>query len=352
MAIQVDIKKNFKTFSLQVKFESEGGIMGILGASGCGKSMTLKCIAGVERPDEGRIVVDGRVLFDSRQKINLKPQQRKVGYLFQNYALFPTMSVEKNIACGTSGSRDDVRERVEGQIKRFQLQGLKEHYPSQLSGGQQQRVALARMMISNPDIIMLDEPFSALDGYLKDVLQEEMLGYLREFKGEILMVTHSRDEIFKFCDRLTLLEGGKSLLTGDTRSIFQNPGILPAARLTGCKNFSSVEWIDKHTVYAIDWNVTLHTKAEVPRDTTHVGIRGHWLQPRQEKGENCMRIEKVRYVEAPFEQQHLVRNAVGGDTGRIWWMRSKTKLSMADEQDFPPYLYFPPEEIMLLKDII
>ena len=179
MSLQAAIKKRFSGFSLDVSLNTDGGVMGILGASGSGKSMTLKCIAGIETPDEGRIVLNGRVLFDSEKHINLPPQKRKVGYLFQNYALFPNMTVETNIAAGLSGSKEEKQEAVARMIRLFKLEGLEKRYPSQLSGGQQQRVALARILVYEPDVIMLDEPFSALDYYLKEQLQfqvREVLG--------------------------------------------------------------------------------------------------------------------------------------------------------------------------------
>ena len=145
MAVSVDIEKKLHGFTLKVKLESDGSPMGILGASGSGKSMTLRCIAGIQTPDSGRIVVNDKVLFDSEKKINLKPQERKVGYLFQNYALFPTMTVEKNIACGYRGDKKHLKAKVADYIERYQLNGLEKRYPGQLSGGQQQRVALARI---------------------------------------------------------------------------------------------------------------------------------------------------------------------------------------------------------------
>ena len=190
--------------------------MGILGASGCGKSMTLKCIAGIEKPDKGKIVLNGRILYDSEKKISLSVQERNVGYLFQDYALFPTMTVEQNLAVAMKGKKREKEQKIKEQIRRFRLEGLERRYPSQISGGQQQRVALARMLLHQPEIIMLDEPFSALDGFLKDELQLEMLELLKDYGKDVLMVSHSRDEIFRFCDRLILLEDGKSILKGST----------------------------------------------------------------------------------------------------------------------------------------
>ena len=167
---------------LEADFEQEEGCMGILGASGCGKSMTLKCIAGIETPDSGRICLDGQVLFDSEKKINQKPQKRQVGFLFQNYALFPTMTVEENIGCGVR-DRSLRKQIVREQIQRFQLQGLENLKPSQLSGGQQQRTALARMLAGQPRLILLDEPFSALDSFLRDQMHRACGAHRGRLRG-------------------------------------------------------------------------------------------------------------------------------------------------------------------------
>lgn len=306
MALEVHIVKKLHGFTLRVNFCTEGSNMGVLGASGSGKSMTLRCIAGIETPDEGRIVINGRTLFDSEKHINLKPQERRVGYLFQNYALFPTMTVEKNISCGFRGDKSERKKRVRDYLERYQLVGLEKRYPSQLSGGQQQRVALARMMIGEPEVILLDEPFSALDSYLKDVLQRDMVNFLQEYKGDMILVTHSRDEAYKFCEELTLLKDGSVLVTGETKEIFENPKLVEAARLTGCKNFTAVQKLDNHKIYAADWDVILYTKEFVERNITCAAIRGHWLQPCENGGRNCMRAEAVECVETPFEHQYLV----------------------------------------------
>ena len=178
MSLEVNIKKRLGGFTLDVAFSAGDGVLALLGASGCGKSMTLRCIAGIERPDEGRIVLGDRVLFDSAQKINLPPQKRRVGLLFQNYALFPTMTVEQKIAA--SLSKKD-RGQVAEYIRRFRLEGLERRLPDQLSGGQQQRTALARILVSRPELLMLEQPFSALDEDLRDELQMQMNKLLHTF---------------------------------------------------------------------------------------------------------------------------------------------------------------------------
>lgn len=181
MALEISIQKRLGGFQLDMHLQSGSRRIGILGVSGCGKSMTLRSIAGVERPDSGRILVDERVLFDSKKHINVRPQKRSIGYLFQNYALFPTMTVAENIGAGLKGSREEKRERVARMVERFQLSGLESRLPGQLSGGQQQRTALARIMAYEPDMILLDEPFSALDDNLKERLQQEMWELLEDY---------------------------------------------------------------------------------------------------------------------------------------------------------------------------
>lgn len=349
MALQVNITKKFSGFQLHVEFETDGGCLGILGASGCGKSMTLKCIAGIEKPDSGRIVLNGKVLFDSEKKINLSTQERHVGYLFQNYALFPTMTVEENLAIAIPKRCGDKKKLVEQQIQKFQLDGLQKRYPSQISGGQQQRVALARMLLTEPDIIMLDEPFSALDGYLKDILQMEMLELIRKFSKDTLLVTHSRDEIFKFCDRMVLLENGACILKGVTKEVFQNPVKLEAARLTGCKNFSAIEKISDYELYAVDWKIHLHTKEKIGEDIRYVGIRGHRFVPVDKQEENVMKVVKTDYSETTFERQYLFRNAEDASASKIWWMIERRDFGECNETEFPEYLYFPKEHLMLLS---
>lgn len=326
------------------------GCVGILGASGCGKSMMLKSIAGIVTPEEGRICLNGRVLYDSEAGTNLPTKKRRVGYLFQDYALFPNMTVEENIGIGMKEKKEQRKMLAAKQIERFQLQGLEKRYPFELSGGQQQRVALARILSCSPDIIMLDEPFSALDGYLKDTLQLEMQEVLAGYGKDVLFVSHSRDEIFKFCSRMCLISGGSSMLVGDTREIFSRPGTLEAARLTGCKNFSAVEKLSDYELYASDWNFRMKTAERIGDDIRYVAVRGHWLIPSWEKGqENTMAIEEAGYTETPFEKQYLFVNREGENNSRIWWMVNKKDFIDGDLGGLPPYMIFPKEHIMLLR---
>ena len=211
--LSVNIQKSLGDFHLDVSFESGAGVTGILGASGCGKSMTLRCIAGIEKPDEGYIIFNDTILFDSKKRINVPPQKRKVGYLFQHYALFPNMSVKKNILCGLHGEKNTARRHKEcdNVLQLLQLEGLENHRPSQLSGGQAQRTALARILVNRPRLLMLDEPFSAIDSHLRQQLQSEMKLLLEQYGGMALLVTHSRDEADYLCDCIAHMESGRIL---------------------------------------------------------------------------------------------------------------------------------------------
>lgn len=349
MALQVNIRKKFSGFELNVDFETEAGCMGILGASGCGKSMTLKCVAGIEKPDQGRIALNGKVLFDSEKGINLPARERRTGYLFQNYALFPTMTVEENLSIVIPGKKRDKLPLVAEQLRRFQLEGLEKRYPSQLSGGQQQRVALARMLLYKPDIIMLDEPFSALDGFLKDTLQMEMLELIREYNGDVLMVSHSRDEIYKFCDHMMLLSEGKTILKGCTKDIFRRPERMEAAKLTGCKNISSIEKISDYELYACEWKIKLKTEEKIGDSVRYVGIRGHNLIPVQERSEeNVMGIELAGFADTPFQRQYLFQNSDDKTSSKIWWVQDKMDFEEGKLQNIPPFIKFPKEDLLLL----
>ena len=209
--------------------------------------------------------------------------------------------------------------------------------------------ALARMMIGEPEAILLDEPFSALDGYLKDVLQREMQDFLKDYPGDMILVTHSRDEAYKFCRELSIVHEGRILVTGETKQLFERPGLLEAAKLTGCKNFSRAERLGPHEIYAADWKMKLHTEENVDMDITHVGIRGHWIRPESKPGENCMAVRVDQYIETTFEHQYMIRNKAEENAAGLWWMRPKNSFTEDPDKDLPEYLYLPPEHLMLLK---
>lgn len=314
MGLEVRIKKKVKGFILDVDFKIENGNLGILGASGSGKSMTLKCIAGTVTPDEGRIVLNSRVLFDSELGIDLKPQDRNVGLLFQNYALFPHKTVEENIKIGLKEQAKETRVQVDKIMERFHLSNLSDKYPSQLSGGQQQRVALARSLIRQPEIMMLDEPFSALDAHLRDRMQIEVLDFLSDYHGDVLMVSHSRDEVYRMCDQLLIVDGGGSVYFGETKTVFKNPVFRQVARLTGCKNFSNIKVADENRIDLIDWGIQVKLNKTVSRDIAAIGIRAHMFKledPHSEMKPNIFKAELVHTFEDVFEYTHTIRFTTG-----------------------------------------
>lgn len=198
--LEVQIYKKLAEFDLDVSFQVNDNILGLMGASGSGKSMTLKCIAGIETPDQGRIVLNDRVLFDSEKKINVPIQKRNVGYMFQSYALFPNMDVYENISVGLRARKvKDVDIVVQKVMQQFRIFELASRYPKQLSGGQRQRVALARLMAYEPDVLLLDEPFSALDEDLKEDLLRELKSELQISKP-VVFVSHNKEEVNELCD--------------------------------------------------------------------------------------------------------------------------------------------------------
>lgn len=370
MGITMDIRKKLGIFQLAVQWKSEASRIGILGASGCGKSMTLKCIAGIETPDEGRISVAGhrtdvsvrrffadeKTLFDSKKNVNIKPQQRRIGYLFQNYALFPHMTVEQNIAAGLKGSSTENQKRVQEMIQKFRLTGLEKHLPEQLSGGQQQRTALARIMAYEPDVILLDEPFSALDGFLKDRLQLELEEMLKDYPGMIIMVTHNRDEVYRFCEELVIMDKGTVVVNGDTKDLFANPRYKEAAKLTGCKNFSAIRRIDAHTAELADWGITLKIHQELPENCTSLGYRAHDFIPIWgEASENCLKVQVLSKAELPFEVQYYLRpekqgKRISGEENVICWFIQREQQPLLAEKGLPDYLQIAEEKCMFLSN--
>ena len=340
--LKVNIQKKLKEFDLNVDFELKKGCLGILGPSGCGKSMTLKSIAGIVDPDKGIVSLtmdEETVYFDSDSKINLKPQKRNVGYLFQNYALFPNMTVEENVAIGLS--KNDDRKIVSEMIKRFHLEGLEKRYPRQLSGGQQQRVALARILAFGPDVILLDEPFSALDTYLKEQLRIELVNMLKAFYGFSILVTHDRDEAFQFCDELLILDQGKIIARGETHEIFENPKKVEVARLTGCKNISEIEIIDEHHFKSLDWGITFEVSEKITPNITHVGIRAHDFTPAEKDDVNLINTVNASKLEMPFEWEITLENG-------LWWKIEKQMHN--HEFEIPEYLKIDPDDILLLEE--
>lgn len=308
MALEARIVKDFGSFRLDVDIKAGTETLGFLGASGCGKSLTMRCIAGIEKPDEGYIKVNDRVFFDSETKVNLSPQERKTALLFQNYMLFPNMTIEQNVAAGIGKdvSAADAAAIVERELSRFSLSGFEKRYPSQLSGGQQQRVALARMLAASPDILMLDEPFSALDSHLKSVLEQSLVDLFDAFQGTVLYVSHDIDEALRFCDRIAVVEKGRILEVDTGDELVNDPKSEAALKLSGCKNSTPFVRSGEREVWVPRWGVSVATSSQVPFETGYLGVRAAFLERVDGPGENCYRMGVDRVSDSRFDRSVLL----------------------------------------------
>ena len=279
MSLLVDVEKRLGDFRLRVEFETEQGLLALLGASGSGKSLTLRCVAGLLTPDRGRIVLNGRVLFDSAARIDLPPQKRRVGYLFQSCALIPHMSVLENVALAYH-DRPRAQRKVLAleQLRRFRLEALADARPATLSGGERQRTALARTLAAEPEALLLDEPFSALDDYLKWELELELARTLEQYGGDAVLVSHSRDEVCRLAESVCVLSHGRSEPLLPVSALMTAPGTLGAALISGCKNLSPARVLPDGRVRCEAWGWTLPARP-VPEGLSHVGVRAHSLRP-------------------------------------------------------------------------
>lgn len=223
--LKVNIKKKLDNITLDVDFETSDAVLGLIGASGSGKSMTLKCIAGIEKPDSGFISLNDRVLFDSEKKINIKPQDRRIGYLFQNYALFPQMTVKRNVevAVNKKYAKKEKEDKVNEILNLLSLKELENKYPNEISGGQQQRVAFARIIVNEPDFLLLDEPFSALDAFLRWNIAKELKSTIKRLNRKAIFVTHNINEVYYLCENAIVLCDGKEIERNSVRELIDNP---------------------------------------------------------------------------------------------------------------------------------
>lgn len=349
MAIEVRIHREFDDFKLDVQFQSESRRIGILGASGCGKSLTLKSIAGIERPETGKIESAGKVFFDSAKKIWMPPQERNVGYLFQNYALFPTITVEKNIGIALRCGKKEKEKKVRDMIDRFSLQGLEKKLPGQLSGGQQQRTALARIMIYEPDMILLDEPFSALDSYLKEQTQRECLELLQDYPGTVILVSHSRDEIYRFSEEVLVMDGGKAVIQKTVKELFEHPQKVAAAKLTGCKNIEEIVWKDGKHLYVPGWDMVIPAGMGNVGGAQAIGIRAHEFttERTESDGELVFPVYKPEVKEDLFEYHVQFFTSERAKTPVVW--KVSKKLWDVGEKGVPKWLYLKREHILFLE---
>lgn len=236
--LEIAVRKRLKSFSLEVELSlapGEGQVLVLFGPSGSGKTMTIKCLAGITNPDAGFISIGGKTVFDSQSKINLPLRQRRVGYLPQSYSLFPHLTVAENIAFGLF-DRKQAKGRVTELLKLMQLDGLEKFYPRHLSGGQQQRVALARALAPEPAILLLDEPFSALDAAIRAELRQNLILLSQGLAVPIVFITHDLEEAYMLGQRIAVYDQGKILQYSRREEVFNYPASKAVARLMGIPN--------------------------------------------------------------------------------------------------------------------
>lgn len=343
----VDIRKKLGRFQLDVQFEAEDEHLALLGASGCGKSVTLKCVAGILMPDDGKIVLDGTVLYDSTAKINLPPQKRQVGCLFQQYALFPNMTVRQNIAAAILDKRER-KAAVDCLLRRFQLEETADLRPCQLSGGQQQRTALARILASKPRAILLDEPFSALDSCLKHQLELELSETMDDFPGTVLWVSHDRGEVFRNCRRVCVIDSGSSQGVFTLRELFHQPATEAAARLSGCENYADAA-PQGTRVFLPEWGLTLECGRPVPEEIRRAGIRAHHITVADEQTPGAFPCAVTRVIQDVFTTIVLLRpgNAAPGAPPLRMELNRKAWSAVPDKDHI--WVSIQPRDILLLK---
>jgi len=357
--LKVRIKRALPGFNLEVDFSVNEEILSILGPSGSGKTMTLKCIAGLLRPDEGHIELNGRVLFDSAERINLPARQRKVGFVFQDYALFPHLTVNENIAYGISNlTRSEIKARVEWSLDKMHIQGLGQRYPRQLASGQQQRVALARALANEPGVILLDEPFSALDTPRREWLELELLSLQSFYKGDILFVTHDLAQGYKLGSRIAVFEAGNIVQCDCKRNVIASPINRTAARLTGVKNLfegrvaelsNSGVWVMIPELGKPIKIVTENTDNISVDQQVTIGIRPEYILMHSHDGENTVLGTVSQVVEGVATINCYFRGNTGeADKHDIEASFSKSH-APSISCDGTYYFTMPPERLVLIS---
>lgn len=323
-----------------------GDYLCIVGENGSGKSTLMKTLLHLQPPISGTIELGDGL---KKNEIGYLPQQTLVQRDFPASVREIVLSGCQS-RCGLRPFYNKEEKRVaQKAMEKMMIQDLADHCYRELSGGQQQRVALARIMAYEPSVILLDEPFSALDVFLKDRLQQEMMELLSDYDGTVILVSHSRDEIYRFSEELLVIDDGKQICYGDTKAIFDRPEQVEAARLTGCKNIVQVKKLDEHSIEIPDWGTRLHLEQEIDAEITHIGLRAHEFIPVWgEREDNCIPVKEKGKAEFPFEWKYFLKGETE-ESDDICWYVQKNLWDELTEKGIPDYLKLPEKEILLLK---
>ena len=352
--LELSVHRTLENFDLQVGLCAGRGAVGLLGASGAGKSMTLRMISGVSTPDRGRIVLNGRILFDSALAVNVPAARRKIGVVFQDYALFPHLTVAENVGFGLRALPEvERRARVERQLVLLQISELANFYPKEISGGQRQRVAIARCMAIEPDALLLDEPFAALDPHLRRQMEEQLRKTLASYNGVVVFVTHDMEEAFRFCKDLLVLDGGRVIASGPKHQLFERPETVAAARLTGCKNIAPARRLASDRIAVEAWDCELAAAQKLCSELTHVGFRSHQFKFQQPADDaNTFPCWLVDVSEAPHEMTLYLRlhaSPQAGEPAHVQADVPKDVWRVLSAQPQPWRVTFDPARLLLLE---
>ena len=358
--LEVSVKKSLPGFNLDVDFSIDQELLAILGPSGSGKTMTMQCIAGLIKPDKGYIKLNDKVLLDSGKGINLKPRVRGVGFVFQNYALFPHLNTEDNIAYGINGlPKEQIKMRVSELMAKMHIAGLGKRYPKQLSAGQQQRIALARAIAPEPELLLLDEPFSALDSQVKERLELELMNLQNFYKGNILFVTHDLTEGYKLASKIAVYESGRVVQCDYKNRVIESPANRTVARLTGVRNImqGSIEKMTGSMVQVVvpelgeRLNIIKNDTAGLAvNQAVTVGIRPEYIHIVDHPGENTFLCKADRIVEG-VSLINCFFYTSSENANKHWIEVSLHKLhAPLINEGHECYVYLPPEHIAIIKD--
>lgn len=330
MSIEVDIEKKYygirkkkgqePTFSMHCGLEADSDFMVLFGSSGSGKSTALRCIAGLETPDSGTISINGTVYFDSRKKINLPPQKRRIGYMFQENTLFPHMTVRQNIAYGLKGlNAQEKILRVDEMLDLVDLREFESVYPGELSGGQKQKVSLVRALAPAPDVLLLDEPFSALDTVVRLRLRKELKAIQKRLKIPVIFITHDPVEAFTMANRMVVFDNGDVRQLGSPEEIFYNPGTRYVAELVGFSNLFDDAVVERHgdaSECTFLWS--LGTEITAPYIERKTGEKVSWgIRPENIQLQGRGNVRDIRKEEKENLLSGVIGNVVNRGTSRI-----------------------------------